>query len=46
MAVDKDGPEPITKTVLNAIDGKFENDNVDWLTLVNEKNDLKKFFSY
>ena len=35
-----------SKTVLNAIDGKFENDNVDWLTLVNEKNDLKKFFSY
>ena len=36
----------ITKTVLNVINGKFENDNVDWLTLVNEKNDLKKFFSY
>ena len=36
----------ITKTVLNMINGKFENDNVDWLTLVNEKNDLKKFFSY
>lgn len=36
----------ISKTVLNAIDGKFENDVVDWLTLVNKKNDLKKFFSY
>lgn len=36
----------ITKTVLNTIDGKFENDNVDWLSLVNEKNDFKKFFSY
>jgi len=36
----------ITETVLKVIDGKFKNDNVDWLTLVNEKNDLKKFFSY
>ena len=36
----------ISKTILNAIDGKFENDIVDWLSLVNEKNDLKKFFSY
>ena len=36
----------VTKTILNVIGGKLENDNVDWLTLVNEKNDLKKFFSY
>lgn len=36
----------ITKTILNIIDGKFKDDNIDWLTLVNEKNDLKKFFSY
>jgi adenylate kinase len=36
----------ISKTILKAIDGNFENDVVDWLSLVNEKNDLKKFFSY
>ncbi len=35
-----------TKLVLDTITGKLENDKVDWLTLINEKNDLKKFFSY
>ena len=35
-----------TKIIFNAIKGKFEEDKVDWLTLITEKNDLKKFFSY
>lgn len=36
----------ITKTVIDIIDGKFESDIVDWLTLITNKNDLQKFFSY
>ena len=36
----------ITKTVMNIIEGKFESDTIDWLTLISNKNDLKKFFSY
>src|SRR3990172_3024529 len=36
----------ITKAVINSLKGKFENDKVDWLTLVSKKNDLKKFFPY
>ncbi len=36
----------ISKIVSSAIKGKFENDTVDWLTLVTKKNDLKKFFAY
>ena len=36
----------ITKTVINIIEGKVENDTIDWLTLISNKNDLKKFFSY
>ena len=36
----------ISKIVLSAIKGKFENDTVDWLTLVSKKNTLKKFFAY
>lgn len=36
----------ITKTVINSIEGKFESDTIDWLTLISNKNDLKKFFSY
>jgi adenylate kinase len=36
----------ISKTVINVIEGKFDNDVVDWLSLISEKNDLKKFFSY
>ncbi len=35
-----------SKDVTNAINGKFEGDAVDWLTLISNKNDLKKFFSY
>jgi len=36
----------ISKIVLSALKGKFENDTVDWLTLVSKKNTLKKFFAY
>lgn len=36
----------ITKIIIKSIDGKFENDKVDWLSLITKKNDLKKFFSY
>ena len=36
----------VTKIVINTIKGKPENDEVDWLTLVNEKKDLQKFFGY
>src|SRR3972149_2268263 len=36
----------ITKAVISSLKGKFENDKVDWLTLVAKKNDLKKFFPY
>ena len=35
-----------TKKILNILDGKIEDDKVDWLTLVSKKNDLRKFFSY
>ena len=36
----------ISKTIISVIEGKFETDSVDWLTLISNKNDLKKFFSY
>ncbi|GBF23780.1 hypothetical protein MnTg01_00106 [archaeon MnTg01] len=36
----------VSNTVINVIEGKFYNDVVDWLSLISEKNDLKKFFSY
>ena len=36
----------VSKIVINAIEGKFENDAIDWLTLISNKNDLQKFFSY
>jgi len=36
----------ISKAVINVIESKFDNDVVDWLSLISEKNDLKKFFSY
>ena len=37
------GPEIATCYLL---EGKFDDDVVDWLSLISEKNDLKKFFSY
>lgn len=36
----------IVKMIINIINGKSENDVIDWLTLISNKNDLKKFFSY
>lgn len=36
----------ISKTIKNIVEGKFDNDYVDWLTLISKKNDLKKFFTY
>lgn len=36
----------ITKTVIDIIDGNFKTDSIDWLTLISNKNDLQKFFSY
>lgn len=36
----------ITKMIVKIINGKTENNTIDWLTLISNKNDLKKFFSY
>ena len=36
----------ISKTIMDIIEGKFQSDTIDWLTLISNKNDLKKFFSY
>ena len=48
LQIDTTG-KSIQKVVLltkDAINGKKKSDYVDWLSLVSEKNDLKKFFSY
>ena len=48
LQIDTTG-KSIQKVVLltkNAINGKKKSDDVDWLSIVSEKNDLKKFFSY
>lgn len=34
----------ISKKITSILKGKFHDDIVDWLSLVSEKNDLKKFF--
>jgi len=36
----------IVKKIQSVFENNFEQDEVDWLTLVMQKNDLKKFFSY
>ena len=36
----------VTKMIQKIVDGKKVNDEVDWLSLVSKKGDLKKFFSY
>lgn len=36
----------IIKMINSIVKGKFQDDKVDWLTLISEKNDLKKFFAY
>ncbi len=35
-----------TKKVIDAIKGKIETEEVDWLTTIAEKNDLKEFFAH
>ena len=35
-----------TKKITRIIDGKFKQEEVDWLDLITKKNDLQKFFSY
>ena len=35
-----------TKKVIDAIKGKIETEEVDWLTTIAEKNDLKEFFTH
>jgi len=35
-----------TKKVRAALMGEIKTDEVDWLTLISEKNDLKEFFAY
>ena len=39
-------PLKIIRIIEKIFEGKFEGDKVDWLSLVSEKKDLKKFFSY
>ena len=36
----------LTKKIKSIFKGKFDEDKIDWLSLVTEKNDLKKFFPY
>jgi len=36
----------IIKKIINIFNGKSKSDYVDWLTLVSERNDLNRFFSY
>jgi adenylate kinase len=35
-----------TKKVIDAIKGKIETEEVDWLTTITEKNDLREFFAH
>ena len=39
-------PEQIVNTIYEIIGGKNNEDLVDWLSLVEEKNDFNKFFEY
>jgi len=34
------------KKVIGSIQGKIQSDEVDWLTVISEKNDLSQFFAY
>ena len=36
----------ISKIAIKILEGKVKEEKVDWLSLVSEKNDLKKFFAY
>ena len=35
-----------TKKVMDALKGEIKTEDVDWLTMISEKNDLKEFFAY
>ncbi len=39
-------PEEIAVKIHDIYHGKDNGDNIDWLPLIQEKNDLKKFFDY
>jgi len=39
-------PAAIVKKIQSIFENNFKRDSVDWLTLVVNKNDLKKFFTY
>jgi adenylate kinase len=36
----------ITKKILDVLKGEIKTEDVDWLTIISEKNDLKEFFAY
>ena len=38
--------EESTKIVMDVIKGKSDSEEIDWLSVVSEKNDLKEFFAY
>ncbi len=38
--------EESTKKVMDAIHGKIQNEEIDWLSIFSENNDLKEFFAY
>jgi adenylate kinase len=38
--------EDTTKKIMDSINGKIKDDDVDWLTIVSDKNELKEFFAY
>ena len=38
--------EKITKQIIDSIRGKIKDDDVDWLSLITEENELKEFFAY
>ncbi len=39
-------PKEIVRRIRDIYDGKDNGDSIDWLPLIQEKNDLKKFFDY
>ncbi len=38
--------DKISKKIMDSIDGKIKDDDVDWLSSIVEENDLKEFFAY
>jgi len=41
-----DSPSKTTKKIRDILDKKIKSDEVDWLSQISKKNDLRKFFSY